>query len=163
MSTSNASRRNQMSDVLYPIFVRPLSEEEGGGYLAFAPDLQGCFGDGESPEDAVADLRRAIDEWCDEARRLGRKIPQPCSSLSKALAEKKELLSLIKAQNELIEAQDKIVQSAQAEVDEIKQRLAGLESQEDCDFDATIAWSRHGAALLGLRGGKRRKMDDFAH
>lgn len=33
----------------YPIEVRPLAEEDGGGFLATFPDLPGCMADGETP------------------------------------------------------------------------------------------------------------------
>src|SRR5690242_8377107 len=34
----------------YPFQVRPLAQEEGGGYLIEFPDIQGCMSDGETPE-----------------------------------------------------------------------------------------------------------------
>lgn len=37
----------------YPVNIGPLSEEEGGGFLAEYPDLSGCMADGESIEDAL--------------------------------------------------------------------------------------------------------------
>lgn len=46
----------------YAIMVEPLSEGDGGGWLASVPALSGCMGDGETPEDALADAERAIDE-----------------------------------------------------------------------------------------------------
>jgi antitoxin HicB len=154
-----------LADILYPIVVRALSQQDGGGYLAAAPDLQGCVGDGDTPEEAIADLRRAIEEWRDEASRLNRKVPKPGASLSRATKEKKELLSLVKAQNELIEAQQEIVESARVEVDEIKRRLDFLETPDDCGDDENAGWSRESLTLLAsnLPISKRRKLDDFAH
>ena len=61
----------------YPILVRTLSEEEGGGYLAEVPDLPGCMGDGETVVEAVADIEGAVTEWIDEAKRRGWDIPEP--------------------------------------------------------------------------------------
>ena len=55
----------------------PLSEREGGGYLASVPDLPGCMSDGETPEEALENVRDAIQCWIDAAHRLGREIPQP--------------------------------------------------------------------------------------
>jgi antitoxin HicB len=165
MHISVAQGRNHVADILYPIVVRPLSEEDGGGYLAAAPDLQGCVGDGDTPEEAIADLRRAIEEWRDEASRLNRKVPKPEAALRRAAKEKKELLSLVKARNELIEAQQEIVQSAQLEVDEIKRRLDFLEAPDDCGVDEVAGWSRQSLTLLAsnVRVSKRRKLDDLAH
>lgn len=59
----------------YRIEVRPLTEDEGGGYLAYIPDLPGCQGDGETHEEAIADLRLAFDAWVITAKELGREIP----------------------------------------------------------------------------------------
>jgi predicted RNase H-like HicB family nuclease len=66
-----------MSDLAYAVIVEPLPENEGGGFLASAPDLPGCMTDAETPEAALAAIRGAIDEWIGEARRLGRIVPQP--------------------------------------------------------------------------------------
>lgn len=33
--------------------VRPLTEEEGGGWLVTFPDLPGCMSDGETVEEAI--------------------------------------------------------------------------------------------------------------
>ncbi len=66
-----------MVPLVYPVLVEPLSAEDGGGFLATAPDLPGCMSDGETPEDALRSVREAITEWIEEARRLGREIPKP--------------------------------------------------------------------------------------
>jgi antitoxin HicB len=59
------------------VILEPLLPEDGGGFLATAPDLPGCATDGETPEDALRAVQGAIDEWIEEARRLGREIPKP--------------------------------------------------------------------------------------
>lgn len=63
----------------YAIMVEPLTEADGGGWLATVPALPGCMGDGETPEDALADAERAIAEWHAAAQALGRDIPGPGS------------------------------------------------------------------------------------
>ena len=42
-----------VSDVPYPFIIRPLPEDEGGGYLTEFPDLPGCMSDGATIEDAI--------------------------------------------------------------------------------------------------------------
>jgi antitoxin HicB len=64
----------------YPIMLRALLPDEGGGFLAEMPDLPGCVGDGESEEVAIKDVRDAARQWIAEAKRLGREIPGPSSS-----------------------------------------------------------------------------------
>jgi antitoxin HicB len=61
----------------YPVIVSPLSDEDGGGFLATVPDLPGCMSDGETPAEAMENVQDAIEEWLDLARKLGREIPTP--------------------------------------------------------------------------------------
>jgi antitoxin HicB len=61
----------------YQFTVRPLSKEEGGGYLVEFPDIPGCISDGETIEEAVANGREALRDCIDVFRESGRKIPKP--------------------------------------------------------------------------------------
>ena len=61
----------------FPIEIRPLSAEEGGGFLATFPDLPGCMADGETPEEAIADARGAFECWMDAHIADGRPVPTP--------------------------------------------------------------------------------------
>lgn len=63
----------------YAIMVEPLTDADGGGWLATVPALPGCMGDGPTPEAALADAEAAIAEWHDAARKLGRDVPGPAS------------------------------------------------------------------------------------
>jgi antitoxin HicB len=59
------------------VVVEPLTPEDGGGYFATVPDLLGCMSDGETPEEAIANVRDAIEAWKEAAEELGREIPKP--------------------------------------------------------------------------------------
>ena len=61
----------------YLTIIRPLPREEGGGFLAELPDLPGCISDGESCEEAIANVRDAAEEWIATAKEMGRTIPEP--------------------------------------------------------------------------------------
>jgi antitoxin HicB len=61
----------------YHVEVRPLSPEEGGGFLATVPDLPGCMSDGETEEEARANVQDAIECWIEAAVELKRPIPEP--------------------------------------------------------------------------------------
>ena len=61
----------------YAIMVEPLSDADGGGWLASVPALPGCIGDGDTPEAALADAEAAIGEWLDAAKQAGRDVPGP--------------------------------------------------------------------------------------
>lgn len=63
----------------YPFEVRPLSEDDGGGFLITFPDLPGCMSDGESPEEAIQEGRDAFQCWMQAHIEDGRAIPQPNS------------------------------------------------------------------------------------
>jgi len=65
----------------YPVVIEPLPAEEGGGFIAAVPDLPGCMSDGETPEEALENVRDAIEQWLNEARALGRPIPVPSRGL----------------------------------------------------------------------------------
>ena len=70
------ARKNQDLDQ-YQFTVRPLSKEEGGGYLAEYPDIPGCMSDGETVEEAIANGREALRDCLDVFRESGRKTPKP--------------------------------------------------------------------------------------
>jgi len=61
----------------YEIHIRPLSEEDGGGYLATVPELPGCMSDGETPQEALENVLDAVNCWIEGAREMGRVVPPP--------------------------------------------------------------------------------------
>ena len=68
-----------MTETAYPITVRPLSLEDGGGWLAEFPDLPGCIADGDTPEEAAREAIDALRSWLETARANGDVIPPPSS------------------------------------------------------------------------------------
>jgi antitoxin HicB len=69
-------RTNQSLDA-YQFTVRPLSKEEGGGYLVEYPEIPGCMSDGDTIEEAIANGREALRDCMDVFRESGRKLPKP--------------------------------------------------------------------------------------
>lgn len=61
----------------YSILIEPLSEEDGGGFFATVPDLPGCMSDGETPEEAIANVQDAILSWIEAAEDMGQPNPEP--------------------------------------------------------------------------------------
>jgi predicted RNase H-like HicB family nuclease len=61
----------------YEVTLRPLTPEEGGGWLATIPALPGCTGDGSTEMEAIKDVRLAALEWADAAMTDGDPIPAP--------------------------------------------------------------------------------------
>lgn len=69
-------------DVEYPFEIRPLSKDEGGGYIISFPDLLGCGSDGATPEEALANGRDAIRAWMMVAQEFGDELPKSFSAVS---------------------------------------------------------------------------------
>ena len=59
----------------YPFEVRPLSSEEGGGYLISFPDFAECISDGESVDEAIENGRDALKATM--AALKAKKLPVP--------------------------------------------------------------------------------------
>ena len=66
-----------MKPLDYEVDIKPLSAEDGGGFVAVAPELPGCMSDGETPQEALANAYDAIACWIEAAREMGREVPQP--------------------------------------------------------------------------------------
>ena len=73
-----------MNKLEYTVIVEPLSAEDGGGFVATVPDLPGCMSDGETPEEALANVQDAIATWMEAATDLGHKIPKPSRRMALA-------------------------------------------------------------------------------
>ena len=68
----------------YPVAIESLSAEDNGGFAAIVPDLPGCMSDGETPQEAIANVEDAIRAWIEAARDLGRAVPRPSRHLALA-------------------------------------------------------------------------------
>jgi antitoxin HicB len=63
----------------YPFEIRPLSEEDGGGYLITYPDFNVCISDGETVEEAITNGRDALISTIDALEAFGHPVPAPGS------------------------------------------------------------------------------------
>ncbi|HLB80150.1 MAG TPA: type II toxin-antitoxin system HicB family antitoxin [Dongiaceae bacterium] len=66
-----------MNRLKYPHTIRPLTVEEGCGYLIEFPDLPGCISDGETIEEAIRNGHDAVRCWIAAMRQAQRLIPKP--------------------------------------------------------------------------------------
>jgi len=46
-------------------------------FIAEVPELPGCAGDGQTYQEALAEVETVIDEWIETAKELGRPVPEP--------------------------------------------------------------------------------------
>ena len=129
----------------YLIVVAPLSEEDGGGFLARVPDLPGCFGDGETQVEAVQDASKAIVEWVDEYEKMGRDIPQPGSAADNLLAQREAEIKLINELRDRLDSSEASMAAMGGDVAVLKVRMGEIERyiKDLLDVvDNAAAWER---------------------
>lgn len=63
----------------YRVYVEPLSSALGGGFVSYAPELEGCVADGASPAEALAAIYDAIGCWIEGAIEARRVVPTPAN------------------------------------------------------------------------------------
>lgn len=64
----------------YRVFVEPLANKLGGGFVAYAPELKGCISDGANPNEALHNIYDAIACWIDGALERGEQVPLPAGA-----------------------------------------------------------------------------------
>ena len=64
--------------------------QEDDGFIAIVPELPGCSAFGENEEEALKEVKIAIDLWLETAKKQGLRIPIPkAKPLLKELMDKK--------------------------------------------------------------------------
>lgn len=72
MASVNTSRRRCMEKHHFTVI---LEREEDGGYHAFCPALKGCHAQGETLDEALANIREAIEAYLESLRAHGEVPP----------------------------------------------------------------------------------------
>ncbi|OLS18868.1 MAG: hypothetical protein HeimC3_48060 [Candidatus Heimdallarchaeota archaeon LC_3] len=67
----------------YPVFLRP---EDSGGYSVSCPAFQGCYSQGDTFEDALKNIKEAIELCIEEILDEGEKLPEPVELIVKNVA-----------------------------------------------------------------------------
>lgn len=98
----------------YPMVITPLTEEDGGGYFVFFPDLPGCVSDGESYEEAVANGTDALQVWLEVQEAREAAIPEPNSQAAE--------------QEEQFEAMAHAIARLSSDLEKAEARIAELEA-----------------------------------
>lgn len=81
----------------YTIVILPLDDEDGGGFLGFAPDLPGCMSDGENQPEALKNTQDAIAEWVELQKQRNVELPEPGSASEAAIQREEQLLDAIRS------------------------------------------------------------------
>lgn len=115
----------------YPILIAPLSDEDGGGFVGFAPDLLGCMSDGETQQEALANTIEAVREWIETAERRNLPIPAPGTSAVRAKNEREALANALRNAVANFDAMD-------SRLDDLEDLMRRIESRLDHDD----AWQR---------------------
>lgn len=113
----------------YPIVVVPLTEEDGGGFAAYVLDLPGCMSDGDTPEKALRNARKAIVEWRAQYEALGRKVPAPGSAAIREQREKATLRRDLANALKSFERMDERVETLAKTLADISERLELLDKR----------------------------------
>lgn len=61
--------------VRYEVIIYWSTEDEA--FIGEVPELPGCMADGQTYQEALANVEVAIREWLEVAQELGRTIPEP--------------------------------------------------------------------------------------
>jgi predicted RNase H-like HicB family nuclease len=56
-------------------FTAILEREEDGGYHVFTPALKGCHSQGDTIEEALDNIREAVEVYIDSLKDAGEKVP----------------------------------------------------------------------------------------
>ncbi|MFZ3059490.1 MAG: type II toxin-antitoxin system HicB family antitoxin [Candidatus Methanoperedens sp.] len=62
---------------MYKYAIEIFYSEEDEGYIAIVPELPECSAFGETEEEALKEIKVAIDLWLETAKKDGRDIPEP--------------------------------------------------------------------------------------
>ena len=67
-----------MKTVDYKVLLEPALE---GGYVVYCPSLPGCYSQGDTIEEALSNIKEAIQLCLDDMRVAGEELPDPSDSL----------------------------------------------------------------------------------
>lgn len=136
----------------YTIIVDPLSADDGGGFVARVLDLPGCLGDGETEVEAVRDAKRAIKEWIDEYRKLGRRVPEPGEFIREARQRRDDEIKFLAKLLDQLRERDKDIANIGARLEQVERdvqyAIEALEQRE--------AWDRFEVITKVTRGNRQQ-------
>ena len=70
---------NGMTSRDYKVFLEP--DTEYGGYVVVCPSIPGCYSQGKTVSEALANIREAIEVSLEDMESRGEEIPDPSEAL----------------------------------------------------------------------------------
>jgi predicted RNase H-like HicB family nuclease len=67
-----------MAALDFKVFLEP---DEDGGYVVVCPSLPGCYSQGDTVEQALANIREAIELCLEDLQERGEPVPDPSNVL----------------------------------------------------------------------------------
>ncbi|WP_315792204.1 MULTISPECIES: type II toxin-antitoxin system HicB family antitoxin [unclassified Bradyrhizobium] len=110
-------------EITYSIVIAKLEPEDGSGFIAYVPDLQGCMSDGETQEEALTNVSQAIKEWIDAAKRHDRPIPEPGSAARNQKINREQISAKIAEQQKAFEQLNADIREVKRNIEDFKERL----------------------------------------
>jgi predicted RNase H-like HicB family nuclease len=80
MPVTKAAKQNPVDEYLKRPYARILIPNEDGTFSAEILEFSGCFAQGDTADEAIAEVNRAAREWIESALRHGREIPEPSTT-----------------------------------------------------------------------------------
>ena len=67
-----------MATIDFKVLLEP---DEDGGYVVVCPSIPGCYSQGDTVEEALANIREAIELCLEDMADRGEEVPDPSSTL----------------------------------------------------------------------------------
>ena len=71
-SAKSEAKFSAVGVLSYKVIIEPCEE---GGFTVFVPSLPGCISEGDTYQDAIANIKDAINGWIEVSRQFGDTIP----------------------------------------------------------------------------------------
>lgn len=88
--------KNYYTSIDYDIIVDELPQEDGGGYFAYYKDISSVMGDGETKDEAIADVKKAFESYVEVSIKNKDIIKEPQG------IQKKEKINITMPKDQLI-------------------------------------------------------------
>jgi len=79
---------NEYLDLPYGVTIRHMDDESGEYYFVSVEEMPGCMSDGATPEEALENIREAMELWIGGKLEAGLEVPAPAARSGKEYSGK---------------------------------------------------------------------------